>query len=882
MALIAGVKLGPYEIVSPLGAGGMGEVYRAKDTRLGREVAVKVLPEHLLESDHAHQRFEREARSVSGLNHPNICAIYDIGTHEGTAYMVMELLSGETLAERLERGPMPMEELLEVAVPLAEALDRAHTSGLVHRDLKPGNVMLTSEGAKLLDFGLAKGVDAAAPSSMTATPTMTSPLTTAGMIVGTFQYMAPEQLEGQEADVRSDLWAFGSMLYEMATGLRAFEGKTQASLIASILKEEPRPVPEVVPGATPAFDHVVRRCLSKDPDDRWQTTRDMLAQLRWIAAGEQSSAEHVPPAPLSSKKIPVWGLPVALVLGVALFASGWMLNRPAPTEVAVMRAAIVLPVGTDLDSDNRSIAVSPDGSVLAYSAGDRTGASGIWLRRLDSLGSQLLAGTEGASYPFWSPDGRQIGFFADGKLRKIPATGGTAVTICDASDGRGASWGADDVIVFAPEPFGALSRVSAGGGTPVPITVEERVEFTHRNPHFLPDGKRVLFYLGSSNFEHEDDGIYSLDVATGETSRVVAVRSEGVFVEPGYVAFVRDRNLVLQPIDPETLQLSGEAVPVAENVQFNTFRFTGTYTFSRNGLLLYRVGSVQTESQLTWFDLDGRELGAVGEPALFWLGVEISPDGRQAMATIRRGDGRSDLWMYDLERGLGSRFTFGDDPALMPSWSPDGTQVAYANGTGQLSIKSADGLSKPRSILELSSNGFVSDWSPDGNALLFWSQSADLGGDLSLFPVSGEGEPQPVHSSPANEFGGVFSPDGNWIGLLTDASGRQELYVYSYPAAGGKWQISTDGAVDYQWLPDGSGLIYRTPGQELLRVPIRATTAGLRVEAAEPICGGSFADLGADIWTLSHDGRRILVAVPLATEVAPSLVLVSNWAEELN
>jgi len=884
MPLSPNTKLGPYEIVAPLGAGGMGEVYRARDTRLGREVAVKVLPEHLLQSEQAHQRFEREARSASGLNHPNICAVYDIGTHEGASYLVMELLEGETLAERLVRGPMPMEELLAVAIPLADALDRAHGSGLVHRDLKPGNVMLTPTGAKLLDFGLAKGLDVSAPGDSAATPTMTSPLTTAGMIIGTFQYMAPEQLEGQEADVRSDLWAFGSILYEMATGRRAFDGKTQASLIASILKEEPPPIPAVATGASPAFDHIVRRALAKQPDDRWQSARDLGAELRWVQSG---AAEDAQPgrqtAAGGAAKIPAWSWAVAALLGVALFVGGWLLHQPEPPPPPeVLRASVVLPSGTQLDSDNRSIALSPDGSVLAYAARLDSGGSGIWLRRLDSDVSQQLAGTEGASYPFWSPDGGHLGFFANGKLRKMPATGGTAVTVCDAADGRGASWGADEIIVFAPEAFGPLMKVAAGGGNPTPISAEERPDFTHRNPHFLPDGKRVLFYLGASSSNHEDDGIYSLDLATGETSRVLAVRSEGLFVEPGYLAFVREGNLVVQPIDRNTLELSGEPVPLAEEVQFNSFRFAGTFTFARNGLLLHRSGSVQAESQLTWFDFDGNELGQVGEPALFWLFPDISPDGRRLAVTVRRDDGKSNLWIYDLERGVGSRFTFGEEAGLVPKWSPDGSQLAFGNGSGQILVKAADGLSQKRLVRDFASNGFATDWTPDGEQLIVWTQDAEYGGELGLLPLDGKGERQPLISTPATEFYGRLSPDGKWLAIISDASGSPELYVYSFPDAGGKWQVSSGGAGAYNWMPDGTGLVYQDLQQNLLRVPIVTSARGLSIGAAEALFGGRFGELAATTWDVAPDGRRLLIAVPVNSGAAPTLNLVSNWAEELN
>ncbi len=880
MSLDPGTRLGPYEIHGPLGAGGMGEVYKARDTRLDRSVAIKVLPSHLAMNSEARIRFEREARAVSALNHPNICTLHDVGKEGGVDFLVMEHLEGETLLKRLESGPLPLAEILKIAVPLAHALAAAHREGVLHRDLKPGNVIITRSGPKLLDFGLAKGVtESSAATDLTATPTLASPLTAEGSIVGTFQYMAPEQIEGREADVRSDLWAFGAVLYEMATGVRAFEGRTQASLIASILKEEPRPIPEVKPTASAAFDRAVRRCLAKDPDDRWQTARDLAAELEWIATGGSAAGAAVPAATAEAPSQPHRLLLAAggLVAAAAIFAGGWFFGRPAQAPDRIIRSSIVLPAGTILDTDNKSIALSPDGRMLAYAGRDASGSLRIWVRRLDSLDAQPLSGTEGATYPFWSPDGRNLGFFAGGKLRKIPATGGTAQTICDAGDGRGASWGADGVIVFSPAPFGPLMKVAAAGGAPAAATTEERPEWTHRNPHFLPDGKRLLYFVGGPS-NRDVGGIHALDVATGETSLVLTAESEGMFVEPGYLVFVREGNLMAQRVDRDTLERIGEAVPLVEDVQFNTFRWTGTYTFSHNGLMLFRSGAIQADSQLTWFDLEGNNLGTVGEPAIFWLNLAIAPDGRRAAITIRHVDGKSDLWMYDLERGLGGRFTFGDLPALLPQWSPDGREVVYIDGAGTTYIKSADGTGVPRTVMTDTSGTLVIwDWSPDGTKLLAMAQSSETKTDLVTLQVSGEATVTPFVATPAAETAGVFSPDGRWVAYLSDESGRTEAYIVPFPGPGGKWQISSSGARTVQWMPDGTGLVFETSEGKIRSVPVTMEGGNVVIGAAQDLFAGRTAEIAGSSWALAPDGKRILAAMPLAGNTAPILTLVSNW-----
>src|SRR5262245_9620718 len=606
MPLAPGTRLGPYEIIATAGAGGMGEVYRARDTRLGREVAVKVLPEHLSADPGRRERFEREARAVSALNHPNICTLFDIGSQETAQgpvdYIVLEHLEGETVADRLARGPCPIYLVLRHAAEIADALSRAHRLGIVHRDLKPANVMLTKAGAKLLDFGLAKyreddgGASAGAAGGSRGTagvagaipggsvlPTATRNLTSAGTLLGTFQYMAPEQLEGREADARADIFAFGSLVYEMATGRRAFDGRSQASLIAAILKEQPRAISELPPMSPPGLDRVVRACMAKDPDDRVQTAHDVRMQLEWVADGSLSGAGSsvvsapragtvpgpagtmtMPGAPASgvgtaydagaaygtvpgAAAVPATGVATrrgggrtlvttiaacALVAAVAGALGFWL--RPAPAPPRVLRVNLQLPPKTELDAENTSLALSPDGRMLAYAASSGDGRTRVWVRNLDSLQSQPLAGTEGASYPNWSPDGAFIAFFADQKLKKVQATGGTVQTLCDAQDGRGASWGAAGQIVFAPRPYGGLQIVSAAGGAPAPLTEPDAENTTHRLPRFFPDGRHLLFY-GATTGQTEGAGIHVLDLESKKITLLSHEGSDGTFVPPGYL-----------------------------------------------------------------------------------------------------------------------------------------------------------------------------------------------------------------------------------------------------------------------------------------------------------------------------------------------------------
>ena len=889
MTLSAGTRLGPYEILAAVGAGGMGEVYRAKDTRLERSVAIKVLPQHLSASPEVRQRFEREAKTISQLSHSHICALYDVGNQDGVEYLVMELLEGETLSDRLLRGSLPLEQTLRFGTQIADALDKAHRQGIVHRDLKPGNVMITKSGVKLLDFGLAKAMAAPPPQSgMTSLPTMMGSaqnLTQEGTILGTFQYMAPEQLEGREADGRTDIFAFGCVLYEMATGRKAFSGSSQASLISSIMKEDPAPVSSLSPMAPAALDRVVRRCLAKDPEDRWQNAADLGSELKWIAESGSQTGMAAPVA-ASGRRRSSW-LPwaAALVLGLAGWAAGVLLRKP-PTN-AVMRTSILLPAKTASDLANNPIAVSPDGSKVALAATGPDGKLRIWMRSMDGLEMTPIAGTDGATCPFWSPDGRFLGFFADHKLKKVPSAGGSALTICDAADGRGATWGAGDVIVFSPGPFSALFRVSAAGGAPSAVTdVGQKPGSTHRLPSFLPDGKRLLFFSGSSKTIDKENAIVALDLETRKLTTITHENSEGRYAEPGYLLFYREGNLMAQPFDAGALKLSGEAVPIAEKVQFSPFRYTPAFGVSRSGLLVFQPGGQQQKKELTWFDLEGKNLGKVGEPAILAQGVPlaISPDGTRAAVTVQSGaGGPSAVWIYDLVRGVANPLTSasGADSSFGPVWSPDGKQIVYGSTDGSVYVKASDGSSEAKAILASTPNVLPTDWSRDGKTILFRVQNPKTGSlDLWVVPADGSGAPRAFLATPAEENLGRFSPDGRWLSFMGDESGRRELYVVPYPGPGEKRQISTGGADVGFWLGDGRQLVYRQPPEsKWYAVAFEETGGSFQLGGPRVLFGDHALPQGPLVFT--PDAKRVLVGASPDEAAVSLLTVVTNWASEL-
>ena len=878
MPLSPGTRLGPYEIRDAIGAGGMGEVYRAQDTRLDRTVAVKILPPDIAADPSLRERFEREARAVSSLNHPHICSLYDVGSQDGVEFLVMEYLEGETLADRLAKGPLALDKVLEHGMQIAAALDAAPRKGVIHRDLTPGNIMLTKSGAKLLDFGLAK-VDQPKTLPLTSM-TLTKPLTAAGSIIGTFQYMAPEQFEGREADARSDIFALGVVLYEMVTGRKAFEGKTQASVMVAILERDPAPLATVQPVTPPALDHLVATCVAKDPDQRRQCAHDVLLELKWIA-------ETAPPAVAATKtkaRTGIAWIAAAVLLFFASLALAILHFRERPPERQVLRYTVAPPEKTRASS----FAVSPDGRYLAIVAsGDST--SQLWVRALDTLDTQLLKGTDDAHYPFWSPDSRHIAFFAQGKLRRIAVNGGPAQTLCDASIGRGGAWNQDGAILFSPSNSGGLYRVSAAGGVPVPLKNKGSQQ---RFPWFLPDGRFLYLSQGGQ----EAGGIY-LDSLDGKGNvRLLGDRSSPQYVAPiaggkvGHLLFIRENTLMAQPVDPTTMQPAGELFPIAEQVSTGLASGSyGMFAVSANGLLVYETGTSGTERQLIWYDRSGKVLSNLGSRARL-AGIALSPDEKRLLVSrpVPSQTRLSDLWMYDLERGTESRFTFHASFNDGPVWSPDGTQVAFAssrNGVPNLYLKAANGTGQEEQLLKSDMVEFPSDWSRDGRFIIFEGIERNRKYDVMALPVTGDRKPIPLLNSEFNERDGHLSPDGKWLAYASDETGRYEVYVQPFTAgapgggnSAGKWQISKTGGGRPQWRSDNKELFYETIDRAFAAVEILgsgATFAAGAPRALDIPRGDSFAYTS---YAASRDGKRFLVSTGMEeSTTVPPLTVVVNW-----
>ena len=723
MSLASGTRLGPYEILAPLGAGGMGEVYRARDTRLDRTVAVKILPSHLSSDATLRQRFEQEAKAISSLNHPHICTLYDVGHQDGTDFLIMEYLEGETLAKRLEKGPLPLAQVLKYGVEIADALDKAHRQGIIHRDLKPGNIMITKSGAKLLDFGLAKAaVPLASGATLTAAVTRTTPVTQPGTIVGTFQYMSPEQIEGKELDGRSDIFSLGAVLYETLTGQRAFQGKSQLSVASAILEKEPAPISTIQPLTPPALDRAIRRCLAKDPEDRWQTARDLLLELKWIAEG----GSQVDLAPLGAAKsigarsrgALLWGV-VSLILAAITGLAVWNL-KPSP-PVPVTRTVISLPLGQRLAGlDQPAVVLSPDGARLAYVA-TQGGAQQIYLRAMDSPEARAIPGTEAATSPFFSPDGQWLGFFAGNKLKKVSVSGGEVLTLGDAAFPGGASWGRGGMIAFAPAWSSVLRQVSDAGGTPQPLTRFEKREFSHRWPEFLPGGKAVLFAAAQASFDWTNAQVAVQADGTGERRNLIQGATHPRYAPSGHLLYAQGGGLMAVPFDPQRLEVMGAAVPVVESVLQSRNTGAAQYSFSDNGSLVYVTGGVQEDRRrLVWVNRNGAEQ-PVAAPARAYMFPRLSPDARRVAVVI--AEQGVQVWLHDLSRETLTRFTFEGNRNLNTAWTPDGKRIAFlSNKEGPQNIfwQLADGSGG----LERLTNGEYAQvpmsWSPDGQLLASW------------------------------------------------------------------------------------------------------------------------------------------------------------------
>jgi eukaryotic-like serine/threonine-protein kinase len=870
MALAAGTRLGPYEIVAPAGAGGMGEVYRARDTRLNREVAIKVLPEHLSRNPELRERFEREARAISQLSHPHICVLYDIGKHENADYLVLEYLEGETLGTRVRRGPLPTDQVLKYGAQMAEALDKAHRHGVVHRDLKPDNVMLTKSGVKLLDFGLAKPVTGAVGVASSSAATMThSPLTTEGTLVGTFQYMSPEQLEGEEADVRSDIFGLGCVLYEMVTGRRAFEGKSTAKVVAAIMTSEPPPISTLSPLTPAPLERVVKKCLAKDPEERWQNAGDLASELRWIAESGSQAAAAIP-APARSRRRLLNRLALPLVAAAAILA-GFLLR--SPTVQPAFRVAVNLLPGSNLIEGQA--ALSPDGQMVVMALTDADGKARFWIRSLSSDTAQPMAETEGAIYPFWSPDSRYIGFFAtDGKIRKIAANGGGhAEALANIPwSVYGGTWNREGSIVFSSGHLG-LYQISVSGGTAVKIAVAAGMTDL-RWPSFLPDGKHVLVTSNAVS-----SGIFAVSLATGEVQPVLpGENSPAQYVEPGYVLFSRGGVLLAQPFDLRSMRVTGSAQSIAELIATGTSGIGGpTFSASRDGLLLYQTAS---QAQLTWVDTNGKKLSTIGEPG-YLSSPYLSPNGKYAMVTVvAPGQKNQKLWLYDLDSGTASPFTFGEGDDLFPVWSPDGKKVAFASNRGgkqqDIYIKPVGGGSSEQLILGGDGDKQPDRWSADGRYILFDNNGPKTKAtDVWALPLFGDRKPFPVVETSAVDYYGIFSADGKWVAYDSDESGRGEIYVVPFPGPGGKWQISTGGGAIPFW-PPGSELFYLTADFRLIGLEYSVDGSNFKTGKSRLLFGGrSLASTAG--YDVHPDGKRWLLALTSGEPNVSPLLLVTNW-----
>ncbi|HEV2202852.1 MAG TPA: protein kinase [Bryobacteraceae bacterium] len=891
MRLPAGSRLGHYEIAALIGVGGMGEVYRAQDTKLRRDVALKVLPAAFAHDADRMTRFEREARVLASLSHPNIASIFGIEDSGVARALVMELVDGATLAEMLTRGPLPLEEALHVARQMADAIEYAHDRGVIHRDLKPANVKITPDGAvKVLDFGLAKALaDDEARSSLSGdrSPTLTMRATEAGMILGTAAYMSPEQAKGKTADRRADIWAFGAVLFEMLAGKPLFSGDTAAEIMASAIKEDPDL--GRLPAATPpAIRRLIERCLNKDPKQRLQAIGEARIILSAPAAPAASSISAAGPAPISPSR-PRFQNAAWIVAGVLLLAlAGLALIhfRETPPVERSLRFQIQPPGAVEAEH----LSLSQDGRNLAFVA-NGGGQNQVWIRAMDALESRALAGTDGATYPFWSPDGAYLGFFADGKLKKIAVAGGPAQTLCDATTGRGGAWNRDGIIVFSPGPTSAIFRVSAAGGVPVPLTkvAAGGSGGGHRFPFFLPDGVHFLYNSGSD--KADASGLYLGSLNGDSAMRILPDNTNALYAPPasgkgmGHLLFRREETLMAQAFDLNSLTFAGDMFPVAERVPISLNTGFGAYSVSGNGTLAYRSGALTTNRDLVWLDRAGKRLGVLGKPGEYF-GAEISPD-EKTVAVVMGDANHSDIWLEDIARGVVTRFTFRSGFNYGPTWSPDGIRLAFTTQSSnsyssEISAKPAGGNGQEEPLLRAGINASPQDWSPDGKWIVFQQAGEKTANDLWLLPLEGERKPVPYLQTPFDEQYARFSPDGKWMAYQSNESGQDQVYVQAIPANGAKWQISASGGTQPQWRRDGKELFYVSADQKLMAAAIKL---GATVEPGTPqplFPVSAYRQLAPNgmAFSPSRDGQRFLVSAPAGGEsaaVAPPITVVTNW-----
>ena len=882
MPLTPGSRIGAYEIVAAIGAGGMGEVYRARDMKLRRDVAIKVLPDLFARDPERLARFEREARTLAALNHPHVAQVY--GVEAGA--LIMEFVEGEDLAQRITRGgAIPLDEALPIAFQIAEALEAAHERGIIHRDLKPANIKVRSDGTvKVLDFGLAKAVEFdREPSSadMAHSPTITSPfaMSNMGVILGTAAYMAPEQAKGKPLDKRVDIWAFGCVLYEMLAGRRPFDGEDVTDTLAAIVRADPDWA--ALPANTPATVRtLLRRCLEKDCRERLPDIGAARLELKEARTTGVAEAVLVKPPPARSSPLP-WIVAAVAVLGAIAAGAYARLARPA-ADTRVFKSVIVPPSPLS-GAPALRLAISPDGRRLAFVAPDATGNTMLWVRPLDSSVAQPLTGTTNARAPFWSPDSRSLAFIADGKLRRIDGSGGPILTICNAPDTPPGTWNRDDVIVFSGFR-GPLTRVPASGGTPVAVTeltpeIGERIQIM---PFFLPDGRRFLYTAGTGG--SRSVGIYVGSLDTTKTVPLLPAGSNAAYAN-GYLLYLRDTTLMAQRFDPDSLKLSGEIVPVATDVQINTATGTGAFSVSQAGVLVYQTGA-SSGTRLVWHDRAGQQLGSVGTQTGN-RDVQLSPDGRWASVTLTGTSSQQpDIWLFDLARGLSRRLTFGGSGSMDAVWSPDGHRVAYASRSKKvldLFQRNVSGVGTEELLLEDEVDKYPLGFTPDGKFLLYFVPTGAATGHVWLLPMSGDRKPRPFNHTKDSEVPAEVSPDGRWIAYVSDENGRREVYVTSFPDATGKWQVSTTGGENPRWRKDGKEMFFNA-GDRFVAVDVVTTGAQFDVGGLRPLFNVRVPPpaLGTrSTYAVSPDGQRFLFNMWDPAAASSPITVVVNWPEEV-
>jgi Tol biopolymer transport system component len=909
MTLAGGTKLGPYEILSSIGAGGMGEVYRATDTNLGRDVAIKVLPEAFAQDPERIARFEREARTLAALNHPNIAGIYGLEKSQGTYALVMELVEGEDLSQRIARGPIPIDEALPIARQIVEALEAAHEQGIIHRDLKPANIKVREDGTvKVLDFGLAKladpAVGGASKPDMSLSPTITSPamMTGVGVLLGTAAYMSPEQARGKAVDKRADIWAFSCVLFEMVTGKRAFEGDDISETLASVLAREPdlAALPVTV---APAIRTLLRRCLEKDRRKRVgeiAVARFAIEEAGTLGAVASAHEATVQPridaavALTRAQLRQVMRVRMALVTAGAVLVVGAAVGIMAlwwstpPRETRAYRTAILPPTNTRLAGfPFQRFSLSPDGRRLAWAASMDGGTLSLWVQSLDGLSAQRLTGTEGAGTPFWSPDSRVVGFYAGGLLKTINADGGAPRTVAEVGAGNpGATWNRANVILFSGAGEGSvIRRVSSTGGAVTPVTTLDREngESQHWAPVFLPDGQHFLYVsIGTkAGGPAAVNGVYVAALDSGERKLLVPGGASPRYAQ-GFLIYLREQTLMAQPFDVERLELTGDPVPMAEQVAIGGLSGRmGAVAVSETGVLAYQAGASGDVSQLVWLDRTGRQMESVGDQGDYG-DVELSPDGQRASVTFAATANAYDVWLFDLARRLRTRFTF-DSTAGATLWSPDSSRLVFSStrsGSRDLYQKASSGGGNDQLLLtEGGVSEYASSWSRDGRAILY-SRGAQPGADLWVLQLTGNRKPFPFMETPFLEVHGQFSPDGRWVAYVSNESGQNEIYVAPFPGPGGKWRISTAGGNWPRWRGDSRELFYLAPDNQLVAADVSAHDSTFDVGAVRPLFQTQARVNRGYMYDVSADGQRFLVNRLVEQAVQPLTFLI-NWPATL-